>query len=267
MTAKSRLLMLVILGFVLSGCTATQTVKPDAQPPVADTASRLVDLGDGVVARGEPDTALAIYERALANDPDHRGALLGKGQALTALGRHAEAETTLRKARDLYPHSGLVLSAYARLLIESGRAEVAVGELDGYFQAHPVADAGLWNLKGLALDALSRHGEAEQAYAQGLARDPQSVSLRNNLAYCLILQGDYARAADLLQRLVAGEGGQPRHRQNLALAYGLVGNQERAREVARLDLQGDAVDRNLSYYQWLRDLPAPTRYQALLRHP
>ncbi|MCB1734595.1 MAG: tetratricopeptide repeat protein [Gammaproteobacteria bacterium] len=266
MFMQNRLLILSLLWLVLGGCTATQT-KPETETPGSDTASRLVDLGDGVVARGEPETALAIFDRALANSPNHRGALLGKGQALTALGRHAEAETVLRQARDIYPHSGLVLSAYARLLIESGRAEVAVGELDGYFMAHPAADAGLWNLKGLALDALSRHGEAEQAYTQGLARSPQSVSLRNNLAYCLILQGDYARAADLLQRLVDGEGGQPRHRQNLALAYGLVGNQERAREVARLDLQGDAVERNLNYYQWLRDLPAPTRYQALLRRP
>ncbi|MCP5352813.1 MAG: tetratricopeptide repeat protein [Chromatiales bacterium] len=257
----------VLLLAVLGGCNATRPDQADASPEPVDSIGRMVDLGDGVAARGEPETALAIYERALAKAPTHRGALLGKGRALTDLGRHAEAERTLREARDRHPDSGLVLAAYARLLIGTGRAEIAVSELDNYLGTHPLGDDGLWNLKGLALDTLRRHADAEQAYAQGLARTPQSVSLRNNLAYSLILQGEYARAADVLQGLIDTEGGQPRHRQNLALAYGLAGNDRRAREVARVDLQGDAIERNLAYYQWLRELPSPTRYQALLRRP
>jgi hypothetical protein len=46
----------------------------------------------------------------------------------------------------------------------------------------------------------------------------------------------------------------PQHRQVLAMAYGLAGNEEAAAQTARIDLGEDAVAQNLRLYNSLRAL-------------
>jgi Flp pilus assembly protein TadD len=54
-------------------------------------------------------------------------------------------------------------------------------------------------------------------------------------------------------------GATTRHRQNLALAYGLAGDPERAAQVARRDLDEATVRQNLKMYATLRALNDPQR--------
>ena len=55
----------------------------------------------------------------------------------------------------------------------------------------------------------------------------------------------------------------PRERQTLALIYGLQGNRQAAEQMARLDLNPQAVQRNLAYYDSLRLMPPDARQRAI----
>ena len=60
-----------------------------------------------------------------------------------------------------------------------------------------------------------------------------------------------------MRRVAADTRAGSRHRLNLALVYGLSGNNAAARQVARIDLDEPAVRRNLAYYRTLRALNDP----------
>jgi Flp pilus assembly protein TadD len=57
--------------------------------------------------------------------------------------------------------------------------------------------------------------------------------------------------------------GTPRQRQTLALIYGLAGDRASAEKMARRDLEPDAVQHNLAYYERLRNLSPEARRRAL----
>ena len=91
--------------------------------------------------------------------------------------------------------------------------------------------------------------------------------MRNNYALSLALAGKYDDATDILQSLVQVPDAEERMRQNLALVYGLEGNDGQAAHFGRMDLDEDAVNNNLKYYQAMRNLDSPTARAADLTKP
>ena len=87
---------------------------------IDDVASQArLALGDLAVGRDEPQEAIARYDRVLAEtgDPYYRArALLGRGDALTALGRRGEARNAYEQVLSEHPEqSDLVAIAEAKL--------------------------------------------------------------------------------------------------------------------------------------------------------
>ncbi len=267
---RCKTLMALSLSLVLlSGCQGGNPVRED----VAGTANatieqssvdRMVQLAETMNRKGDTSSAIGMYHRALQVLPNDLSALLGLGKMYLAANQPENAERLLRHALDQYPGNAKIVLPYAQSLLRRGQATSVIALLDGEFarpQSHPFE---MYSLYGLAKDRLGQHQQAEQAYRQGLVVNPRSFSIRNNLAYCLMLQGQYEQARDLLQQMVEEKGGHSRHRQNLALAYGLSGESAKAESISRLDLALEDVRSNLAYYQWLRELPMPIRYQALM---
>ncbi|MEN8196549.1 MAG: SPOR domain-containing protein, partial [Pseudomonadota bacterium] len=105
---------------------------------------------------------------------------------------------------------------------------------------------------GVALDMTGDHKAAQQTYRVGLKRNPGQPGLKNNLGLSLAMAGNYPKAISLLKELANGPKATDRHRQNLALVYGLAGDASKAENVARNDLNVREVKANLAYYRWLR---------------
>ena len=68
----------------------------------------------------------------------------------------------------------------------------------------------------------------------------------------MALAGDFAQALPLLEKTGRDPKATPRMRQNLALAYGLSGDDKKAAEIAKIDLDAAGVQENLGYYEFLR---------------
>jgi tetratricopeptide (TPR) repeat protein len=94
------------------------------------------------------------------------------------------------------------LAARAASQIQSGDFKSAAETLRPLV-AHSPSRSDLWNLLGVCESELNNPAAAKEAFEKGLALDPQSVSLNENLGNLLYREGDYDRAKKVLVRAIA----------------------------------------------------------------
>jgi tetratricopeptide (TPR) repeat protein len=97
------------------------------------------------------------------------------------------------------------LLASARQAYVEGRHEEAMALYDGIVEKYPQR-AVFWNDRGVTLDALSRHKEAEKDYRRALELFGGYELAHRNLANCLVFQG---RESEALEALLAAVDAEP----------------------------------------------------------
>jgi len=80
-------------------------------PPDSESAELLFEIGRGFLLAGETAEAVAFFDRALEQEPEHVGAHYERALGLLALGRRDEAREDLEAVRDLQPDSPLGVKA------------------------------------------------------------------------------------------------------------------------------------------------------------
>lgn len=106
--------------------------------------------------------------------------------------------------------------------------------------------------RGVALDTLGRHTEAQDCYRSVLATTPRHVAARNNLALSLALTGKFDEAIALMAPLVRSSTATPQVRENMAVIYALQGDADRAAVLSRVDLDEGVTQANLSFLAAVR---------------
>lgn len=175
---------------------------------LAPDAPLKIELADVLMEARLVDEAMGVYAAA----PGNARAQLGLARAQFALGQPAKALPYAERAAALAPR-----------------------------------DAQVQNLRGVVLDRLGRHAEAQASYRAVLAVAPQSVAARTNLALSLALTARYAEALEILEPIARSANATARDRQNLAFVYGLKGDTAAARALGRLDLDEKAADANADF--------------------
>ncbi|MDH3231076.1 MAG: tetratricopeptide repeat protein [Alphaproteobacteria bacterium] len=263
------------LGIIL-GCLAVLGVAacgaPAVEEPVSDDqavqqqnarATELMQFGNTLRAQGNLNEAAGVYSRAMNADPDSPLPPAALGDTLRQLKRYDEAEQVFRQALERNPYSGMALQGIGILLIERKQPDAAVAMLTPAVDEN-AADHRVYNVLGIAYDALGDHTQAQNQYLAGLDIQPENKSLRNNMALSLVLQERYDAAVEQVQRLLTGTEADEPYLHNLALVYGLAGRIESAAALLRQMLPEADVANNLAYYQNLRALPPDRRRAAIL---
>ena len=181
-----------------------------------DSVRRAIVYVKHLEMAGQTQEKLTVLETTLRYNQDDAKLTAWYGKELAIAGRSMEAERVLRKA-------------------------IALGE----------ADSRVYSALGSALDQLTKHEPARQAYATALKMDPGNFGIRNNIGMSYMLQGDLKSAEATLRDAVALPGGDQNQtiRQNLALSVGLQGRFDEARDIASRDLPADVVEANMAYLQ------------------
>jgi Flp pilus assembly protein TadD len=221
-------------------------------------AQSMLKLGDASRAAGDCTAALRFYGMVIGQGNDKHAiaaAQLGAGECDLAMGNAAEAEKAYLAAAKLVPHDAAAMVGLGRVYLIEHQPERAAGYFDRAVKSG-ANEAFVWNDKGVTLDQLGRHAEAQEAYRQGLDAHPGDPALRNNLALSLAMTGNFPEAEGLLRQLADAPDATARTRENLALVLGLAGNDAGAREVSAQDLDGAALDNNARFYDYARALLA-----------
>jgi Flp pilus assembly protein TadD len=182
-----------------------------------DTGPLTVELGDTLLQAGAFDDAIAVYSSVPSPSPAHLGAMLGLMRAQIALSQPAKA----------------LESADQAIIVAPSDTRMLVG-------------------RGVALDMTGRHTEAQNSYRAALAQSPRSIAARNDLALSLALSNAFNEAIEILTPIAMSTNASPQVRQNLAFIYGLMGDDARAAELTRADLDKAAVEANLRFYDYAR---------------
>jgi len=143
------------------------------------------------------EIATAAFERLRQDDPEDLEALLSLGQLYLATGRAGLAADALAEAARLRP-------------------------------GHP----GIESLLARALDSTPDPGQAERIQRGRVAREPENLAQRLELADLLARRGAHAEAVAVLEAAPAAQAGLLDVRRRLALELFLDGELERARALA-----------------------------------
>ncbi len=231
-------------GVLLSACATDFATPPYEDHPNLQVAE---------IARKRGDVAQAIhdYRDIIKQYPNCEKAYIGLGMALIDANAVAEAKITFEKAIALFPNSSPAYTGLGIVYLIMDQPENAINSFERALKLCS-QNAKAFNGYGIALDLLNDHKAAEANYRAALELDPTNISYESNLALSLALSGNVHEAVRILERLARSPNATPRVRQNLSLAYGLLGDIKMAKKIGRTDLSDDMIMNNIGYFEAIK---------------
>ncbi len=223
-------------------------------------APAYMSIGKFYLARGKTEQARQAFEKALAIDPNIRGAmaalasltqsekdedamlerlrasvtekpmpdtLLKLGQLEAKKGSHVAAERAFRRVLALQSENAEAYHELARALQQQGKVNEALIALRESLRLRPRNPAALTEL-GMILVKRDRLDEARGAFQRAVAANPRSATCRYNYGLALARLKDFPEAARQFRAAVKLQPGHARAHHNLGLVLRMQGQVEQA---------------------------------------
>lgn len=218
----------------------------------------LTAVGNLHLARGEYHSAVEMYDRALAADPDYVHAHVGRAQALLALGDAPEAQKSLFRSLELNPDNVQGRLQLGKVYFDLGRIQMARKEFE---KAHALDSKQIEVLFYLgAVNEYAgdeRYGkgfpaaEALKYYQQVLEQDPNHLQARTNMANVYARSGEWEKARAEFENASVRAAASPHAHYNLGYIYDELGLYRESiteyRRATELDPQFSDAYFNLGY--------------------
>lgn len=262
------------LALVFSGCTHTVLTSQSFAHPVPmrttvdDKPAGTLDdlsLATSALQNGDASLAASLFDKALDKHPRNVDALDGLGAALALSGETERARRAYEKAAALAPDSITPMIGLARIALHERRLDDAISRYEQVLRRDPsnaLASAGL----GTAFAIKGDERRAQDIFGQALQLHPGDRMLTVDLGLSMVLAGELRKGAHLLLTVAGEPSAPPQARHDLALAYGLLGNDGAADKILTRDLPRASVDDNLTFYKIVRarlDAPLETAPVAM----
>jgi Flp pilus assembly protein TadD len=256
---------------LLGGCADDQLLDPIRRErgtklfelrstPKAEAIVRLAKM---TAARGDWPIAASLFRRATMLDGSNFDAIYGLAQSLNKLSANEEALEAFQQALSLRPKNADAMRGLGNTLVYLDRSALAIPHFERALAIKE--DPRLFNGIAVAFDMLDDYKAAQAFYRVGLKSSPNNPSLRNNLALSLLLSGNALEAAKLLRELAGRPQATTRHRLNFALSLVLTGNTRMAESVVRMDLNTNAADDQIAYFETIKSLGNTKDARAAIR--
>ncbi len=254
--------VLLLCVIPLAACVSQPSrVDQEAEQRAANDPQALARIAEAAVQAGDVQSATAFLGRAARLAPADAQLQIRYARTLAEAGQLDEALRVLRQAQSRAPDDAAVSMVLGRHLVSMHKADVAAGVFRRGLAAHP-SDTALLVALGVALDLGRDQQGAQAAYRSALAIKPDLVAARNDIALSLALSGRTAEAIQQLSDLRAdlvGRGAEPNQVAtvdgNLALAYGMAGNVQRAMKTEGTALKPADAAQNARIYSALAGSP------------
>ncbi|MGE7991680.1 tetratricopeptide repeat protein [Pseudomonas sp. NPDC089554] len=203
-----------------------------SQPrPADDGYERLMHLAGDLQRRGDNTSAAALYENATQQPGQHPEAWLKLGEASLASGDARTGERAYQQALTLQPDNPDALLGLGTAQLHLGKLERATTVLAQAAAASSNPQA--WNRLGIAQILRGQANAAQTAFGKSLGLAPDDLDTRCNLALAYALGGQAQRALDTVRQVARSPRALPRHQRNELLVTVLAGREQ---DVANLVL-------------------------------
>jgi Flp pilus assembly protein TadD len=185
---------------------------------------RFMRLAADVEKRGDPATAAALYERASTQPGADLKVWLKLGQTRLDSRDPRGAERAFQQALELAPDNAQGLLGLGTAQLREGKLERAVNALS---QAANISkQAPAYNRLGIAQILRGQPNAAQVAFKQSLSLVPGDLDIQSNLALAYALGGQSQRALDDIRKVTQSPRAQARHQRNELLVLVLVGREQ-----------------------------------------
>lgn len=226
--------------------------------------SSFVALADEMAAEGNHNAAIPLYRRAMKYHPFASSPLVGLGDSLRAIGQYQQAEKAYQTALSRDEQNLRALRGLGKTYIALNRPAMAVPMLHDAISMNSRDVESIRSL-ALALELQGHPRAAMEVYKDGLDIDPDNLKLLNNYGLSLALQSRHDQAIDILKQAAQHRNAGAAHRQNLAMAYALAGNEVMSSRLLSIDNGPDMTHENLGYFRILASLSSGERFDAVVR--
>lgn len=230
----------------LAACGALPDLHPESRQNSSD-----LRLADAARDSGNLDMAVSLYKKILQRNPDEKAALTGLAGTLAQSNELQQARQIYLHLQTLAPHQLDAELGLARISVRQQQLDDARTRYQEILSRQPDNLQALAGL-GVVYDMQGQHDAAQQIYRQALSRYPDDLNLRNDLGLSLILAQQLRTGIAELLKIVDVPSAPAQARQNLALGYGLLGNEAAAERVLQADMPSAQIQNNLRYYRELR---------------
>ena len=237
-----------------TGCTHTDSQKGP------ESTESLLKIADRMRLEGNEKTAHSFYAQVLEKDPKNKRTHIALGQMLRKNKEYDQALKQFQIALLHHPESQQARGEIVKTYITLNQGEMAALEARSLIKNNQKNPA-FHNLLGVALDLQEKHLEAQDAYGRSLELQPDQLRVQSNLGLSLAFSGQYSDAISLLERVVRSGSALAKDRHNLAVAYGLSGDLEKAEAIFRVDLGEDVAQKNTQYLAALKTIKAKSKKQ------
>ena len=248
-------LLLVLLSctaLTLAGCAdetaANKAVKTSSLNGRQEVKLRLAHATE---ESGDYAGAEKLFIQVVAQAPGSIDANAELGDFYKRHHEDQKAIESLNAALKLDPRNTGIERSIANIYIGIGEPEKALAVLDQAIAINP-KDPLLYNSKGVALDQIGSYKQAQNAYKMAYDLDTiGGTTYKVNISMSYILSGSYDKAIALLRPMLDTPDAPPIVRQNLALAYGMKGENDEALKLGLQDLSTSEAEENLRFYRML----------------
>ncbi len=245
------LFALPVIALAVTGCKTTGSTEG---PLLGDPAS----VGSTPRVHNPSAGDTAKWAKRWKAKPGEVSTTMNYVARLRALGSNDRAVSVLQDSVRANPKSTILRGEYGKQLASMGKFQQASVVLQ-QAAAQPDATWQIHSAKGVVLDHLGRHADAQAAYQTALKKSPNQVTTLNNLGLSQAQAGDLKSAEKTLRQAYVTPTGQEhsRLRQNLALVVGLQGRFDEAKTIVASDLPPQQVEQNMAYLRKMLSQPNP----------
>lgn len=165
-------------------------------------ANAQTNMGLALHMLGRTDEAMPYLRRALELEPDNTAALINLSLALRSKGQIEESRVSIERAVELKPDDAEIRFYYANFLASQNDAE---GAREAYEQSLRLDPRFVRSLLALGvMEGEARDFDAAVArFRAAVEIDPTYPNAVGALARCLMLQGQFAEAADIFEHFLS----------------------------------------------------------------
>jgi tetratricopeptide (TPR) repeat protein len=187
-------------------------------PSAPGVASAYSGMGQVYHRKGDETRSLDAYDRALRYNPNDPNVHVGRGVALSGLGRPDDALSSFNKALEIDPRNSRAYGHRALLFERLGRDQDALTDYEASLRLEPGA-AMVRRYRGALLSRMGQHEAAANDLTEALRSNPTDAEALKDRGGILGRNGDYAQALRDLDEAVRLDPKNAKAYQNRAAAY------------------------------------------------